>query len=158
LGVGIVDQRGGKALVYNNIINTTGSVSQKVREEYLDTINPPAFSPVSGQPQHVSDSYFWGDKKNGVIPVSTAVSQTIDYGGATGMVPQANRDFWDETVSFDGKAGVGVGLLADRPKTCTKGVAYWATDRKTLYRCTASDVWETYYVPYTYPHPLRAVL
>ncbi|MBC8875782.1 MAG: hypothetical protein H8E44_40675 [Planctomycetes bacterium] len=52
--------------------------------------------------------------------------------------------------------------------TCKPGVAYWATDKGgnwnttndaandgALYKCTAPNTWMLYYVPYTYPHPLR---
>jgi hypothetical protein len=156
--IGIFDQRGGKALIYNNNGITNGSVSAKCKEEYHDSITPPANNPISGQPQHVSDSYYWGNRKNGSTLISAGVSQSVNYGGTKGLLPQENRDFWNESASFDGTTGVGVGLLADRPKTCTKGVAYWATDTKTLYRCTAANVWESYYTPLAYPHPLRAVL
>lgn len=73
-------------------------------------------------------------------------------------------------------AGVGVGTLAQRPANCTTGVAYWASDQGSwnkstsnaygvqqngadgqLYKCTATNTWTLYYVPYTYPHPLQTV-
>jgi len=89
-----------------------------------------------------------------------------------------NVDFWTQKPgTFDGTGvtggGVGCGPLANRPATCTPGVAYWATDQDcsnisnmvgaypttpitgTLYKCTEQDVWTAYYTPYTYPHPLR---
>jgi hypothetical protein len=77
---------------------------------------------------------------------------------------QENRDFYNQKTPFDGTTGVGVGSLADRPRTCRPGVAYWATDQgkwdKThngpdgqLYVCTAPNTWSLYYKPYTYPHP-----
>jgi hypothetical protein len=80
-----------------------------------------------------------------------------------------NRDyFMDVAASCSGgtcATGVGVGTLANRPTSCTTnsvsypagnnpGVGYWATDKNTLYVCTATNTWTAYYTPYTYPHPL----
>lgn len=56
--------------------------------------------------------------------------------------------------TFSGTAGVGSGLLAARPNTCSPLVGYWATDTNTLYTCTAPNSWTNFYTPYTYPHPL----
>jgi hypothetical protein len=66
----------------------------------------------------------------------------------------ANRDYYLHTPNFTGASGVGSGTLADRPGTCSAGVAYWATDTNTLYKCTATNTWSTHYKPYAYPHPL----
>jgi hypothetical protein len=67
-----------------------------------------------------------------------------------------NRDFYNEAAAFDGTMGVGEGVLSHRPASCTRGTAYWATDQSILYQCSSPDTWTVYYVPYTYPHPLRA--
>jgi len=75
---------------------------------------------------------------------------------------------------FNGTTGVGWGTLANRPTTCTTGVAYFATNQGSwnqstsnpygvqmngadgvLYVATATNTWTAYYTPYTYPHPLR---
>jgi len=78
-----------------------------------------------------------------------------------------NRDVYRGTTSFNGTTVAGVGTLAKRPATCTPFVAYWATDQgswnnKTpgvaagqLYKCTATNTWTWWYVPYAYPNPLQ---
>lgn len=91
---------------------------------------------------------------------------STDY--TTNSVASQNRDFYAYTTSFNGTSGVGSGTYANRPSACTAGpggtygqsptgsfgVAYWATDKTTLYVCTATNTWTAYYTPYTYPHPL----
>jgi len=81
---------------------------------------------------------------------------------------QEERDIYDKNLSFDGTAGIGVGVIGSIPGTCTTGVAYWATDEGEwdstngatpdgrLYKCTATDTWTLNYTPYTYPHPLAS--
>jgi hypothetical protein len=104
-------------------------------------------------------------------------SLVAGWGGSTysdssdGRV-QANRDYYQQasgiqtspTSPFDGTSGTGWGTLANRPTTCTAGVAYWATDQGdwntrgedgALYVATATDTWTLYYEPQTYPHTLR---
>jgi Pectate lyase superfamily protein len=157
------DHRGGMALIYNNdMVSTSSYVGMQTREEYLDSLVPPATNPKSGQPQHVSDSYYWDNTKNGSILVQASIPTglypdggTVNYGGTLGVIPQWNRDCWQQGASFDGTVGVGLGPLSSRPATCKTGVAYWATDMKTLYRATAPNTWSVYYTPYAYPHPLR---
>lgn len=83
-----------------------------------------------------------------------------------------NHEFFNQNTSFDGKAGIGCGVLASRPATCTTGVGYWATTQSctdltglvganpttpingTLYKCTSTNTWTAYFTPYIYPHPL----
>jgi hypothetical protein len=109
--------------------------------------------------QSLSPAYFWNNKRSGVeVPAQARNTCTDQYN----FHILANRDFYNYNASFNGTIGVGMGLLADRPVTCTTnpnesggGVGYWATDTNTLYRCSAKDTWTVHYKPYTYPHPLR---
>ncbi len=101
---------------------------------------------------------------------------------ATGGLAE-NTDWWQQkSGTFDGTGitGGGVGCGTTKPETCTAGVAFWQTtqgnctdptgwvgrsnDRTsgtatkiegTLYKCTATNTWTSYFIPYTYPHPLR---
>ena len=106
----------------------------------------------------------------------------LTYSDASGGRLVANRDYYPSasgeqtspTSPFNGSSGTGWGTLANRPTTCTPGVAYFATDQGSwntstsnpygvqqngasgvLYKCTAPNTWTLYYTPYTYPHPLQ---
>lgn len=127
---------------------------------------------TTGPAQAEEPAYFFGNDTTGVgqMPV------TFNYTGANGLAEtiqsnyhlKENRSWYQENASFTGSTGVGIGTLAARPSTCTTGVGYWATDAPqnwnksntgtndgALYKCTATDTWTLYYVPYEYPHPLR---
>ncbi len=106
--------------------------------------------------QELEPVYAWGNTYNKL--------RQLDLASPYPTI-QENRDFYNQKTPFDGTVGVGVGTLADRPKTCTAGVAYWTTDQGEwdsthdgpdgqLYVCNAPNTWTFYYKPYTYPHPL----
>jgi len=149
----LTDHRGGKAIIFGNDISNSGTTVTRIREEYDDALNPPEENVVTGQPQYPSDSYFWNNIANGSTEINPTVDSVLEYGGLDR--PTVESEFWYKNASFDGTTGIGVGLKAARPATCTTGVAYWATDENKLYKATSTNVWTEYYVPYIYPHPLR---
>lgn len=156
----IGDLRGGVIRMFDlthTATSTTGAI--QIREEACDH---------SGYTEKVNDSYFWGNTVNG--------SQLDPFLGSnncgTDLLAE-DDEYFIEKSSFDGTSGVGIGVLADIPATCTTGVGYWATDQGSwntsttetysdtpgadgvLYKCTSTDTWEAYYTPLEYPHPLR---
>lgn len=101
-------------------------------------------------------AYFWS---NGITSGVTASSHVV-----------TNRDFYDYSAATGSPQLVGtrVGTKVNMPAGCTTGVGYWVTNEGywntttpgvadgQLYKCTASNTWTLYYIPYTYPHPLRS--
>ncbi len=118
-----------------------------------------------GDNQTLSPFYAWNNKLDGNEAPITKFADVECSRNDIHLVN--NRDFFysmgiqtSKTSPFNGTSGVGYGTLAQRPDTCTPssetggGVAYWATDTNTLYRCSAINTWTVHYRPYTYPHPL----
>jgi hypothetical protein len=96
----------------------------------------------------ISPVYEWGDTLSGT-----------NWGGWIGADTArivADRDFFGQASPFDGTHGTGQGERSARPATCAKGVAFFATDERTLYQCSAKHTWTPYYRPLAYPYPLDA--
>ncbi|HVU06678.1 MAG TPA: peptidoglycan-binding protein [Candidatus Paceibacterota bacterium] len=122
---------------------------------------------------HSEPYYVWDTLKNAAQwPINLGYGEEALLSGLI----VANRDYYisSTSVAFNGtangtSAGVGTGLLAARPATCTTGVAYWATDQGgswntingtgadgALYTCISTNTWRKSYVPYALPHYLAA--
>lgn len=118
--------------------------------------------------QSLAPAYIWKNSSaGGELPVQLnceAPGTKLCNNQASNTLVQ-NRDYFTYASSFDGTAGVGEGIAANRPTTCAKGVGYWATDEGSwnqkvspntsgrLYVCTSTNTWTLYYTPYAYPHP-----
>lgn len=174
-GGGFLDNRGGQATVHHNSWSTTGSLPNGIRhrDECADSNNLPATNAISGQSQRPWKCYSWSNRKN---YDSTAfggyASATCAIGCCDGDTPVANTDFWTSTDWVESSAGVGCGSSLPEGN-CTEGVGFWLTDQScsdlsdmvgadpatpidgSLYVCNDSNEWVEYYIPYTYPHPLR---
>jgi hypothetical protein len=127
--------------------------------------------------QALEPVYIWNNVGT-FVPGWGGSTYTDDTGGRV----VANRDYYPSASGiqtspaspFNGSSGTGWGTLANRPTTCTPGVAYFATDQGSwntstsnpygvqqngadgvLYKCTSPNTWTLYYTPCTYPHPLQ---
>lgn len=126
-----------------------------------------------GTAQSAASGAFWDNCNNGLGGCTIGGANEVDpvvtdtYAGSVqNNVPHdilINRDYFQPVTTGSGHgvgtAGVGQGTLAQRPATCStiahsSGPYYWATDTNTLYNCSSTNVWSTYYTPYTYPNPL----
>jgi hypothetical protein len=145
-----------------------------VREENNDSTAPVNYvgpNPPQ-QPQHVNGTYIWGNRANltgGTIGTDLGYNCGV-LGCYTGDIPKAGRDYYTGSTT----PGITCGTLANRPSTCTANQGYWATNQSctdltgmvganpatpisgTLYRCTASNTWDSGASSLPYPHPLIA--
>lgn len=126
---------------------------------YVSGEMPPwgsGMAPYANMAQALEPIYIINNTVNGTLSAGAMV-------GGDSVV--ANRDYYNQDTGFTGATGVGRGVLASRPATCTTGVGYWATDQGEwdsthggndgqFYKCTSTNTWSMTYKPYDYPHPL----
>jgi len=154
-----IDHRGSWGMFFNNTYAGGSNPDIEVNQYNGGCTNQIVPTPTNYNPI-VNNTYFFNNTINGTLSAAVAGSSN-----ACGVVENSN--WWNQNTSFNGTAGVGVGVLASRPSTCTTGVGYWATDQGSwntsgsggqgvFYKCTATNTWTLYYTPYTYPHPLTS--
>lgn len=114
--------------------------------------------PGRGTGNVLEPAYEWNNSCVGAQPDACPGglgSGNVHFGEGVSQLVE-NVDYYNyKPGTFDGTEGTGQGTLADRPESCLPGVAYWATDTNTLYRCGPADSWSPYYTPFPYPHPLQ---
>jgi hypothetical protein len=108
-------------------------------------------NPPGAYTQVLMPAYAWNNKNQNNIECPFMVVNSTEHH------IKANRDYYNYTPSYDGSSGMGMGLYANRPATCTVNTAYFATDVGNggiLYQCKAGNTWEKIFEPYTCPHQL----
>jgi hypothetical protein len=150
--------------------NTSGQQGWPCRDQIgRSTDSSPWTNYASAAPPQASQpAYFWRNTEpSGETPVGISCeANDARCTRQNTLHLVANRDFYSYQAAFSGTQGVGEGTLAQRPATCTTGVAYWVTDQGEwnsrhagpdgqLYRCSATNTWTVLYTPYSYPHPLQ---
>ena len=159
-----MDIRGGTTMTFNEkYVDPDGSHYGfvQIREEdgqdgiCADTPGPSGWTEACDP---VRDSYIFNNKNT----YNNTEANVYEYSSQAEYV-EPDYNYWKYNPSNDGRSGVGVGPLANRPSTCTNGVGYWATDQGSwnstgadgvLYRCEGGR-WVKYFEPLEYPHPYR---
>lgn len=135
-------------------------------------------SPLQAYAQAPIPAYYWGNKKDSGVLSTIYNSQSVLL-----KHTKDDRDYYQDSVSFNGTSGIGCGTQAtmEAITACTDGVGFWVpavgqegicvdltgyigdiatyptrqTIQGTLYKCS-SNTWVPYYTPFAYPHYLAS--
>lgn len=166
-----VDQRAGAGMIFDNTSNTAYGTIQMSEEDYPDDGICCTGTIANWEDccDNVRDSYhFSNTKTNGNWSHYEYPNQDI-------MV-EPNYNYWKDNTSFTPgsdtslTSGIAIGTAAQMAQviTCTENVGFWVTDEGEwddtngatpdgrLYICDNSNIFNLFYTPYTYPHPLRS--
>lgn len=163
-----MNHRGGQAVIMNNTITSTRSAVDFEFTEYqswggngICHTYPIAYnsseaycSPISGTclETQVHNSYYFNN-------ITKGSQQTPSLGNATGGSCGSDPPFGDNNYIIQNREYwlPSFGLASALPGTCTAdgNTFYGTTDTDVIYKCTSANTWTVFYMPYTYPHPLR---
>lgn len=161
-GVFLTDQRAAHVIGFSRYTRSDGCTSTQYPDSSGGEGYPACDQIGRGRNNASEPLYIWGNRDHNNNRLNVGVdSGQYSGNGATGYIRnvahggQRYPDFFEESSSFNGTTGIGMGRRADRPTTCTDGVAYWSTDYGVLDKCVSNNNWSNgWYAPYTYPHPL----
>ena len=164
----LMNDRGGKKLMFNNKLATSSSIQLY---GFTGGANCEEDCTLPAGEQETHNTYYWNNM------LSTTVRNADWYSDPPCGLAE-NVDFFNYSASCSGSGtcddGIGIGTTAPTGDcdATGDGVGFWVWSQGTtlpsdmddmitytqagdFYKCTSANVWEKYYEPYTYPHPLR---
>ena len=159
--------RGGQAIIANNTVSRGIAMNfteyRAVGQNGICTAYPVILNSAGNScspnnestciEKQVHNSFYFNNVAGGSQQLP---GYTFGSGGSCGSDPpwgdnqyvQLNREYWLPTF----------GLASARPATCSANgnTYYGATDTDVIYKCAATNTWNVFYQPFTYPHPLRS--
>jgi len=134
--------RGGKALFFYNNFDAGDYWTIKFRDWVADEVCDQPYNAASGQPQHISHSYVFNNRRsdNSLTPLNSGLDTDAEINCCANdtdyncketycqteetYAVKRNREWWIDSTSYptsDGTEGVGCGTTL--PATCTPGTA-----------------------------------